>query len=130
MSALRRGHRRGEEPDGPAIRIARLPGAPDAALRELLAGVEEEGVPALVADDDGRALTAAAHAAAAASTLRVGVAVGPQAACATLSRLPEDAPLLRRERPDADALRRLGQDAARLVKTVPLTDHPTDRSPV
>lgn len=129
MSALRRGHRRGEEPDGPAVRVVRLPGARDADLRELLAGLEEEGVPALVADAPDGPPAPAAHAAAAGSTLRVGVALGPDAACATLPRLPADAPLLHRDAPDADALRRLGQDAARLVKTVPLTDDPTDRSP-
>jgi hypothetical protein len=47
----------------------------------------------------------------------------------TVPRLPTVAPLLRGDATDPIALRCLGQDAARLVKTVPLTDHPTNRSP-
>lgn len=149
---LRRGRRRDEDAAGPAIRVARLPGATDIALRELLAGLEEEGVPALVVahpddeprDDDATAdagpedadrpsapdpLAAAAHAAARSSTLRVGVALDAERACVTVPRLPDAAPFLRGDATDPLALRCLGQDAARLVKTVPLTDHPTNRSP-
>lgn len=125
---LRRGRRRDEDAAGPAIRVARLPGATDAALRELLAGLEEEGVPATVVGA-AEPLAAAAHAAARASTLRVGVALGAEHACVTVPRLPDAAPFLRGDATDPIALRCLGQDAARLVKTVPLTDHPTNRSP-
>ncbi|WP_051160561.1 glycerol dehydratase reactivase beta/small subunit family protein [Patulibacter americanus] len=134
---LRRGRRRDEDTAGPAIRVARLPGAADGALRELLAGLEEEGVPATVVDADApsaavstaAALAAAAHAAAGASTLRVGVALDAEHACVTVPRLPDAAPFLHGDATDPFALRCLGQDAARLVKTVPLTDHPTNRSP-
>jgi anti-sigma factor RsiW len=136
---LRRGRRRDEDREGPTIRVARLSGATDAALRELLAGLEEEGVPATVVagvesaaappPETAEALAAAAHAAARASTLRVGVALDAEHACVTVPRLPDARPLLRGDATDPIALRCLGQDAARLVKTVPLTDHPTNRSP-
>lgn len=165
MSGLRRGHRPGEQPEGPSIRVLRLPDATDAALRELLAGIEEEGVPVTVhaataggaplspgdasggpprtaadgapvphAPADGtpvvEPIAAAAHRAARAATLRVGVAVSADAACVQLAALPADAPpLLHRVTPGPDALRRLGQDAARLVKSVPLTPSPTDPTP-
>lgn len=135
MTSLRRAHRRGEEPEGPSIRVLRLPGTADAALRELLAGIEEEGVPAIVrAPDETVApaadIAAAAHVTACASTLRVGVVLAPAAACVQLAALPPDAtPLLHRSDPTPDALRRLGHDAARLVKTVPLTPSPTDPTP-
>lgn len=48
-------------------------------------------------------------------------------ACVQLAALPAEAPpLLRRTAPGPEQLRRLGQDAARLVKAVPLTASPTD----
>lgn len=136
MSDLRRPHRRGEEPDPPSIRVVRWPDADDVALRELLAGIEEEGVPASVAildpgaAHDVAALAAAAHLAARSGTLRVGVALSSDDACVQLAALPADAPpLLHHAAADLDALRRLGQDAARLVKNTPLTPSPTDPTP-
>ncbi|WP_210494832.1 glycerol dehydratase reactivase beta/small subunit family protein [Patulibacter sp. SYSU D01012] len=127
MSDLRRGPRR-DEARRRSVLVARLSGAGDRALRDVLAGLEEEGVPADVEPAEGP-LAACAHAAAGRAALRVGVALGPAEACVHAVALPADAPLLHRRDPDADALRRLGQDAARLVKTVPLTLSPDDRSP-
>lgn len=101
------------------------------ALREVLAGLEEEGVPATVetvrprdrgscggpADDCvGLAERAAEH-----SSLEVGVGIAPGGLCLTHRALRARSPLEHLPAPVvADRARRLGHDAARLVTGIPL----------
>ncbi|RKG92778.1 glycerol dehydratase reactivase beta/small subunit family protein [Corallococcus terminator] len=89
------------------------------ALREVCAGLEEEGVPFECEPTDAP-LLAAAHEAAARSRLLVGVAVAGTEACVHFSQLAVDAPVLHVTDASASMLRLLGQDAARLVKVMPL----------
>jgi Dehydratase medium subunit len=107
----------------PAVLVYRQRGAPPAVLREVCAGVEEEGVPAEVVDaPDGLTATALAYAAAQASRLEVGIGVDAAGATAVHhGKLPL-------ERPPAAAgadarppdRRRIGRIGARVVKNLPL----------
>jgi hypothetical protein len=94
------------------------------ALREVRAGLEEEGVPCRVIAAVGDA-AAIAYAAACSSPVSVGVGLDADAVCLHLPQLPPERPLLHlpavhgRER-----LRALGHNAARLVKGAPLKELP------
>jgi hypothetical protein len=107
----------------PAVLVYRQRGAPPAALREVCAGVEEEGVPAEVVDaPDGLTATALAHAAAQASRLEVGIGVDTAGATAVHhGKLPLENPPATAG-PDAAApdRRRIGRVGARVVKHLPL----------
>ena len=107
-------------------------GAHDArALREVLAGLEEEGVPAAVEtvrlrDQGSRGGPAddclgLAERAAERSSLEVGVGIGSGGLCLTHRALRGRSPLEHLLSPVvADQARRLGHDAARLVTGIPL----------
>jgi hypothetical protein len=100
----------------PAI-VVRCAG-PDAVLRAVLAGIEEEGVPASVVPDAGDTV-AMAHRAACESPLGVGVGIGATGAvCVHHAKLDPASPPLYSE--DADAGRHLGHNAARIVTVIPL----------
>jgi propanediol dehydratase-reactivating factor small subunit len=107
----------------PAVLVHRQRGAPPEVLREVCAGVEEEGVPAEVVDaPDGPTATALAHAAAQASRLEVGIGVDAAGATAVHhGKLPADRPAATGAA-DATAAdrRRIGRTAARVVKNLPL----------
>jgi hypothetical protein len=109
--------------EGPAVLVYRQRGAPPAALREVCAGVEEEGVPAVVVDaPDGPTATELAHAAAQASRLEVGIGVDAAGATAVHhGKLPLDRPPATAG-PDAPLSdrRRIGRIGARVVKDLPL----------
>ncbi|WP_138760118.1 glycerol dehydratase reactivase beta/small subunit family protein [Modestobacter altitudinis] len=112
---------RTDEP--PAVLVYRHPGAPPAVVREVCAGVEEEGVPAEVVDaPDGLTATGLAHAAAQASRLEVGIGVDAAGAAAVHhGKLPLDHPpaTLGADAPAPDR-RRIGRTGARVVKNLPL----------
>lgn len=97
----------------------------EAKLRELKAGMEEEGVPyLLVSDADGDAV-ALAYKGAQVSTLGVGVGVSPDAMCVHYQKLPERQPLFVLEQAGTPAeWRNFGYNAARLVKGLPFKDNP------
>jgi hypothetical protein len=107
----------------PAVLVYRQRGTPPAVLREVCAGVEEEGVPAEVVDaPDGMTAVALAHAAARASRLEVGIGVDAAGATAVHhGQLPLDCPPATG---GADATppdrRRIGRIGARVVKDLPL----------
>lgn len=91
--------------------------------RELLAGIEEEGVPYSVAPAGPGADTAElARRAAMASPLRVGVAIGPGGdICVQHAQLSDPLPEMSSGvRPDAATARMLGHNAARIVVGLPL----------
>ncbi len=94
---------------------------PDAALlRELCAGMEEEGVlyelvPATVGE-----LSVLARAASLSSTLGTGLALCERSAALYTRGAPDSVPVLLRENMTEDVARALGQSAARLIKKMPL----------
>lgn len=125
----------------PAVLLHVAPGAEWYAavpLRELRAGLEEEGVPCRVvtatADAPSAAATAPAvaapcaaaalaHAAAKTSPVGVGLGLDARHACLHLPQLAPEAPLVSLDLPhDAERLRALGHNAARLVKGAPLKE--------
>jgi hypothetical protein len=91
-----------------------------ATLRELLAGVEEEGVPFRVERAAEGAAGSIAHDAALASTLGVGIGVDDAGLIAVHhAKLPPGCPALTGDRRRA---RTLGHNAARLVVGIPFKD--------
>ncbi|MCP2252787.1 Dehydratase medium subunit [Prauserella aidingensis] len=102
-------------------------------VRELLAGLEEEGVPVRLADPgewgdgpggDGPSVTAVdlAHAAARASPLDVGVGIDSDSrVCVHHAKRPADRPVITT---DATRARWCGHNAARLVVGLPLKEPP------
>jgi hypothetical protein len=86
-------------------------------LRELTAGMEEEGVPFRVEEAEAGGAAELAYAAAHASTLDVGIGVDTAGhICVHHAKLPPDAPAL--TGPPRHA-RSLGHNAARLVTGIP-----------
>ncbi|MBB3662393.1 MULTISPECIES: glycerol dehydratase reactivase beta/small subunit family protein [Prauserella salsuginis group] len=94
-------------------------------VRELLAGLEEEGVPVRLTDGDpGSAATAVelAHAAARESPLDVGVGIDAEGrVCVHHAKRPADRPVVTT---DTARARWCGHNAARLVVGLPLKDAP------
>lgn len=97
-------------------------GAHDAhALRQVLAGLEEEGVPAVVDTGAADDCVALAERAAERSSLEVGVGIAADGLCLTHRALRRRPPLEHVADPAvASQARRLGHDAARLVTGIPL----------
>ncbi|WP_413738860.1 glycerol dehydratase reactivase beta/small subunit family protein [Sodalis sp. RH21] len=110
----------------PAIVITVDPDADRRSWRQLLLGMEEEGIPFVLhrverGNGDTSPVTLA-HQAASASPLAVGVAVGARELVVHDPHLPADGPLFVLEdypRLAAEEIRRLGCNAARLVKGLP-----------
>ncbi len=118
-------------PEPPTVVVLLGPGtgAESATLREVLAGLEEEAVPAAVetarpAVGDaagGPGCLALAERAAERSSLEVGVGIAADGACLTHRGLPDGSPLEQADAPvPAARARRIGHDAARLVTGIPL----------
>ena len=117
----------GGQPDKPAILVLSWSGGPIES--ELLAGIEEEGVPCVVerprVDEDATTL---GRVAAGRASLSVGVGIDVQGRISVQhQKLPESPPGLSTEEPaSAKAARTLGHNAARIVVGIPLR---TDASP-
>jgi hypothetical protein len=92
---------------------------PESALRALVAGFEEEGVPLAVERGEGSAL-ALGRTAAARALLGLGLGVDAGGACAVLAAAP-GAPYLRAQ---GAGLRAFAQDAARVAGRRPLRRRP------
>lgn len=109
---------RGGQPSRPVIVV--LADGAESVVREVLAGIEEEGVPSVAEAD--RAATAAdlATLAASRSPLQVGVGVGAAGdVCVCHAKL--DQPVFALPAGSADiAVRTLGHNAARIVAGLPL----------
>ncbi|NDL63197.1 glycerol dehydratase reactivase beta/small subunit family protein [Acerihabitans arboris] len=108
----------------PAIIVTLCGRAGRDGWRQLLLGMEEEGIPFHLYDagDDDASPATLAHQAANASPLAVGVAVGARDLVVHDPHLPVDRPLfVLRDyaRLPAQEIRRLGCNAARLVKGLP-----------
>ena len=112
----------------PAVLVYRHPAAPAPVLRQVCAGVEEEGVPTDVVDvpgpDDAPPPSAVALAHAAAGESRLGVGIGLDSSGAAVvhhGTLPERTPVAAAPAGAAPSdWRRAGRIAARVVKHLPL----------
>ncbi|MDO8184917.1 glycerol dehydratase reactivase beta/small subunit family protein [Conexibacter sp. JD483] len=112
--------------NGPAVFLHVAASEADAgpALRELRAGLEEEGVPCRLRVVEGDAATIA-WIAARASPVSVGIGLDAESVCLHLPQLAPESPLLRLPVDHLpERLRALGHNAARLVKGAPLKELP------
>ncbi|MGE5454862.1 MAG: glycerol dehydratase reactivase beta/small subunit family protein [Methylocystaceae bacterium] len=89
-------------------------------IRELQAGLEEEGVPHAVLRGNDGDVSNLAWQGANASQLGVGLGVSPYGLCIHYHKLPESEPLFTTDDAgDEETWRRFGSNAARLVKGLP-----------
>ncbi|HWR08463.1 glycerol dehydratase reactivase beta/small subunit family protein [Sporomusa sp.] len=95
----------------------------EAKLRELQAGMEEEGVPCSLLTGEDLDSIALAYQGAHMSPLGVGVGISPAGMCIHYRKLPERQPLfVLGSEADVTEWRRFGYNAARLVKGLPFKD--------
>lgn len=110
----------------PTIHILSASNAPDRALQQLQYGMEEEGVPWENGTRPGADALALAWEAAQASRLGVGVGLDAQSVVLHFSKLEPGQPLFQiSAQSDAEQMRAVGANAARLIKKLPLK--PLDR---
>jgi hypothetical protein len=94
---------------------------PEAAIEEVLLGVEEEGIPYRVATSSTTDVRLLAHEAALSSRLDVGIGATVGQVAVTTEKLPPDKPYIEAQLNALRATdRAVGANAARLVKRVPL----------
>ena len=103
----------------PTVHVLCSPNAPSAAFKELLYGLEEEGIPWENDTKAGGALPLAWEAAQA-SRLGVGVGMDGQSIVLHFNKLDREQPLYRIPARSLGLARVLGANAARLVKKLPL----------
>ena len=121
--------KRADELERPTIVLAVNQRVPETAIRDVLLGIEEEGVPLRLERSDELNPLVLAHAASQASILGVGIGVSLDYIVVTTDRLPEGRPYLAnllQQSPHAD--RTYGANAARLVKRLPLRPVPVPQS--
>ena len=109
--------------DRPAIVVQIGGSLSEAHLAEVLYGIEEEGIPYRTVTGSATNAAAAAHAAALASQLGVGVGAHGDQIVVTTEKLDADQPYITQKlnaRRELD--RDIGSNAARLVKRSPLRD--------
>lgn len=88
-------------------------------LREVRAGMEEEGIPCTVLQGSGNDVTALAYQGAGSSQLGVGMGIGPDGMSIHYQKLPPQEPLFVSAAGDPVQWRYFGCNAARLVKGIP-----------
>lgn len=104
----------------PAVIVAVPDDAPDAVVREVCAGAEEQGIPTALLSSPSPGADDAGRYAAAESRLEVGVGVGVDGAVVVRHALVPDAVLDLPADASAADRRVLGGDAARIVAGLPL----------
>ncbi|HSK61462.1 MAG TPA: glycerol dehydratase reactivase beta/small subunit family protein [Actinomycetospora sp.] len=112
----------GDGPTRPVVLVAAAGTFPAAVLRELRAGLEEEGVPHELrpGHDDEPDPTALAHRVARDSPLEVGVGLTERGIAVHHGKLPAGLPVAVDPDVTAEVARRMGHDAARVVTGIPL----------
>ena len=104
----------------PTVHVRCAEDTPQAVLRQLQYGMEEEGIPWEAAAGTGDALSLAWEAARS-SRLEVGIGLDRQALVLHYSKLEREQPLFRiPANSGMETVRALGANAARLVKKLPL----------
>lgn len=106
----------------PAVFLFKSSCAADAVINEILLGIEEEGIPAEVREQQLSLTVDLAKSAADSSLLNVGIAASSTEVVVHHGDLPADKPLflLRAKHQTSTNLKLLGVNAARLVKGNPL----------
>lgn len=104
----------------PTVHVLCSPDVPENAFRQLIYGLEEEGIPFETEIKAGGDALKMAWQGAQTSRLGVGVGMDGQAAVLNISKLDYESPLYRISVHSADQTRILGANAARLVKKLPL----------
>lgn len=90
------------------------------AIKEICAGIEEEGVPfEVVKLDENLGAFELSKLAANTSVLEVGIGVDKEKVCIYCTALKTDTPLVEAELKDKKVLRIIGSNSARYVKKVP-----------
>lgn len=93
-------------------------------VREITAGMEEEGIPYLLVDSKQGTAVELAYQGACESQLAVGVGISAEQLCIHYAKLPWDQPLFTLNGPgQAVEWRCFGYNAARLVKGIPFKNH-------
>ncbi|GAB6179576.1 hypothetical protein JCM14036_08950 [Desulfotomaculum defluvii] len=112
----------------PSIIICTVPfEGSETKLREIQAGIEEEGVPYLLQKSEQSDRVDLAYQGANASQLGVGIGISPTGICIHYHKLPEDQPLFSLDGDGTpEEWRYFGYNAARLVKGLPFKDMPTE----
>ena len=96
-------------------------------IREVQAGMEEEGIPCLVVQTEEFDAVGLAYQGACASKLGVGLGIGAEGLCIHYSKLPERQPLFALNVPGTPVnWRHFGYNAARLVKGIPFKEEPLE----
>ncbi|SDF56426.1 glycerol dehydratase reactivase beta/small subunit family protein [Sporolituus thermophilus] len=115
-----------QAPVKPTVMVGYAPHPDDTAkLREVAAGLEEEGIPYTIKPVDEADTVAIAYAAACASPLGVGLGIREREMCIHYYRLPETKPLFLSTGGNGPAVWRwFGYNAARLVKGTPFKPQP------
>lgn len=103
----------------PAVRLL-IEDLPTHLQTEVLAGLEEEGVPAQQVPGVSTDLTTDAHAQAKLSRLGVALTAVGDRACLHMARLPVERAVFVTRLSSPEEWRLLGHDAARVVKSLPL----------
>jgi hypothetical protein len=85
-------------------------------IKEVLAGIEEEGVLCEVMITSEESAENLAFEAASASILEVGIGIDKELVCVTLAKLPAGESLLKYRTEEKQNLRLSGSNAARIVK--------------
>ncbi|TGE39395.1 dehydratase [Desulfosporosinus fructosivorans] len=96
-------------------------------IREVQAGLEEEGIPSLVVQVKESDVVALAFQGACASKLGVGLGIGADGLCIHYFKLPDQHPLFALNVPGTPIQwRHFGYNAARLVKGIPFKEQPLE----
>ena len=104
------------------IYLAPHPGSEE-KLREVQAGMEEEGIPYTVVQSNETNAAALSYEGASKSKLGVGVGIGAEDLCIHYVKLPAQKPLFALQEVGSPAQwRHFGYNAARLVKGIPFKD--------
>lgn len=114
--------------DRPSIVIGLVPGSePGEWLRPLFNGIEEEQIPVVTEPIEVAGVVQRAYQAALSSRLSVGIAFEDQRIVVHYKNLQENQPLFDLQISNGQQLRRLGANAARLVKGIPFKKIEIDR---
>lgn len=108
--------------------IYAVPGAAEEYLRQVELGLEEEAVPSELTMRPGENASQLAHEAAVASPLGTGVGVGKDGVAVHYKHLDQESPLffVPEDQLGSNESRRLGVNAARLVKGIPFQEEQSD----
>ncbi len=104
-----------------AILVYVQEGLSEAVIRDILLGIEEEGIPYRVSAFPETNANSLGHRAALDSRLDVGIGLSAEGGCSLHhAKIDQDHPVLRLGRHHSD-LRNIGTNSARLVKGIPMT---------